>query len=261
MARFCDAWRDPVEGRPADLPIGWVTPVGQPLAPLHRRAGLGRTVTEVVRRRFEVNDGIVGWGQGAFAALPHLVDTPLDWRGPYPAMPAGATPRRATPGCSDHCRQLGSGPDRGGGFGAEPDRRHRPVAARDRDPERAGGPQPVDHGAVRHRSMPVARSSSRRWHDVPGNRLAARRRAPPGRCGSTTRARRLRRVRAWMLGRCSGSARRRRPSRPVVHPRVVGLVSTDKDSTRRSMSSSTLPVLGRSRLSSRSLSSALVRPS
>lgn len=89
VAHFCDAWRDPVEGRPADLPIGWVTPVGQPLARYTVELASGRTVTEVVRRRFEVNDGIVGWGQGAFAALPHLVDTPLDWRGPYPAMPAG----------------------------------------------------------------------------------------------------------------------------------------------------------------------------
>ncbi len=89
VAHFCDAWRDPVDGRPADLPIGWVTPVGQPLARYTVELASGGTVTKVVRRRFEVNDGIVGWGQGAFAALPHLVDTPLDWRGPYPAMPPG----------------------------------------------------------------------------------------------------------------------------------------------------------------------------
>ncbi len=42
-----------------------------------------------MRRRFEINEGIIGWGQGAFAAVAHLTDTPLDWRGPYPAMPAG----------------------------------------------------------------------------------------------------------------------------------------------------------------------------
>ena len=42
-----------------------------------------------MRRRFEVNEGIIGWGQGAFAAVAHTIDTPLDWRGPYPAMPAG----------------------------------------------------------------------------------------------------------------------------------------------------------------------------
>ena len=42
-----------------------------------------------MRRRFELNEGIVGWGQGAFAAVPHHVDTPLDWRGPYPAAAPG----------------------------------------------------------------------------------------------------------------------------------------------------------------------------
>jgi hypothetical protein len=89
VAHFCDAWRDPVEGRPADLPIGWVTPVGQPLARYTVELASGRTIAGVMRRRFEVNEGIIGWGQGAFAALAHLTDTPLDWRGPYPAMPAG----------------------------------------------------------------------------------------------------------------------------------------------------------------------------
>ena len=115
VAHFCDAWRDPVAGRPADLPIGWVTPVGQPLARYTRRAGLRAVASRgVMRRRFEVNEGIIGWGQGAFAARARTtIDTPLDWRGPYPAMPAGgyAEPGHAgllgiLPG------SLGSGPDR-----------------------------------------------------------------------------------------------------------------------------------------------------
>ncbi len=89
IAQFCDAWRDPVEGRPGDLPIGWVTPAGQPLARYELELASGGVVGHVIRRRFEVNDGIVGWGQGAFAAVPHLVDTPLDWRGPYPAAEPG----------------------------------------------------------------------------------------------------------------------------------------------------------------------------
>ena len=89
IAQFCDAWRDPVEGRPEDLPIGWVTPAGQPLARYELELASGGVVGHVIRRRFEVNDGIVGWGQGAFAAVPHLVDTPLDWRGPYPAAEPG----------------------------------------------------------------------------------------------------------------------------------------------------------------------------
>jgi hypothetical protein len=90
VAQFCDAWRDPVEGRPVDLPVGWVTPVGQPLVRYVLETISGRTIEGVMRRRFELNEGIVGWGQGAFAAVPHHVDTPLDWRGPYPAQaPAG----------------------------------------------------------------------------------------------------------------------------------------------------------------------------
>jgi hypothetical protein len=84
VAHFCDAWRDQAGGRPDDLPVGWVTPVGQPLARYTVEFTSGRTIEREIRRRFEINDGIVGWGQAAFAALPHPVDTPLDWRGPHP---------------------------------------------------------------------------------------------------------------------------------------------------------------------------------
>jgi hypothetical protein len=70
--------------------VGWVTPVGEPLARYVVETAAGRLVDREIRRRFEVNDGIVGWGQAAFAAVPHLVDTPLDWRGPHPVpAPAG----------------------------------------------------------------------------------------------------------------------------------------------------------------------------
>jgi hypothetical protein len=86
VAHFCDAWRDAETGRPPDLPIGWVTPAGQPLARYSLVLRSGATRETVVRRRFEVNEGIVGWGQNAFAATPHMIDAALDWRGPYPAM-------------------------------------------------------------------------------------------------------------------------------------------------------------------------------
>ena len=89
IVHFCDTWRDPVTGRPDDLPVGWVMPVGQELARYTVELGSGRSVERTVRRRFEVNDGIVGWGQGAFASLPHPVETPLDWRGPHPVPPPG----------------------------------------------------------------------------------------------------------------------------------------------------------------------------
>jgi hypothetical protein len=91
VAHFCDAWRDAAGERPADLPVGWVTPVGQPLAKytLETVEG-GEAVGVVVRRRFEINEGIVGWGQGAFTAVPHSVELPLDWRGPHAvAAPGG----------------------------------------------------------------------------------------------------------------------------------------------------------------------------
>jgi len=89
VAHFCDAWRDPVDGRPADLPIGWGTPVGQPLARYTVELASGAAVERLVRRRFEINDGVVGWGQGAFAAVGHPVEAVLDWRGPHPVPPPG----------------------------------------------------------------------------------------------------------------------------------------------------------------------------
>ncbi len=89
IAHFCDAWRDPVGGRPTDLPVGWVTPAGQPLARYTLETLSGASGGGVVRRRFEINEGIVGWGQGAFAAVPHPVELPLDWRGPHPVPPPG----------------------------------------------------------------------------------------------------------------------------------------------------------------------------
>jgi hypothetical protein len=89
IAHFCDAWREPGSGRPDDLPVGWVTPPGQLLARYTLETADGGVVERDVRRRFEINEGIIGWGQGAFAALPHMVDEVLDWRGPHPAPPPG----------------------------------------------------------------------------------------------------------------------------------------------------------------------------
>ncbi|KRT64245.1 MAG: hypothetical protein XU10_C0003G0002 [Chloroflexi bacterium CSP1-4] len=89
IAHFCDAWRAADGTRPAGLPVGWVVGTGQPLGRyvLERRDGAEQA--HDVRRRFEVNEGIVGWGQGAFAALSHRADEPLDWRGPHPAQGFG----------------------------------------------------------------------------------------------------------------------------------------------------------------------------
>ncbi len=42
-----------------------------------------------VRRRFEIADGIIGWGFLPFAAIGHRADETLDWRGPYPRQAPG----------------------------------------------------------------------------------------------------------------------------------------------------------------------------
>jgi hypothetical protein len=90
LLHFCDAWRDESGGRPPGIPVGWVWPVGEPLASLAVRRTDGSVVRSVLRRRFEVNEGIVGWGSMAFLALPHLAEVPLDWRGPHPRQGPGS---------------------------------------------------------------------------------------------------------------------------------------------------------------------------
>jgi hypothetical protein len=95
LLHFCDAWRDAAGRRPDGVPVGWVVPVGEPLARVRigRREGL--PVETTLRRRFEVGEGIIGWGSMAFLAVPHLVESPLDWRGPHARQGPG---RIAAPG-------------------------------------------------------------------------------------------------------------------------------------------------------------------
>ena len=97
VAHLCDAWRDDAGRRPAGLAVGHVVPVGEPLARYTVVDRFGGTTTRLIRRRFEVNDGILGWGSGAFAAVPHLENELLDWRGPHAAQGPG---RYAPPGQS-----------------------------------------------------------------------------------------------------------------------------------------------------------------
>ena len=97
VAHLCDAWRDDAGRRPAGLAVGHVVPVGEPLARYTVVDRSGRATTRLIRRRFEVNEGILGWGSGAFAAIPHLENEVLDWRGPHAAQGPG---RYAPPGQS-----------------------------------------------------------------------------------------------------------------------------------------------------------------
>ena len=89
LLAFCDAWRDEDGERPSGTPVGWVLPVGEPLARVRVRRSDGASVERTVRRRFEVGEGIVGWGSMAFLAVPHLVEEPVDWRGPHPRQGPG----------------------------------------------------------------------------------------------------------------------------------------------------------------------------
>ncbi len=89
VAHLCDTWRDEAGARAVGLPVGHVVPVGQPLARYTVEDRRGRTWERVVRRRFEINDGLLGWGSVAFASVSHLDNEVVDWWGPHPAQNPG----------------------------------------------------------------------------------------------------------------------------------------------------------------------------
>ena len=89
VAHFCDSWRDDNGRRPAGMPVGWVLPTGEPLARYELGLADGSTRSVDVRRRYEIVDGIIGWGYLPFAAVGHRADEPLDWRGPHPRLEPG----------------------------------------------------------------------------------------------------------------------------------------------------------------------------
>ena len=53
------------------------------------RSPMARRRAVEVRRRFEIADGIIGWGFLPFAAIGHRADETIDWRGPYPRQAPG----------------------------------------------------------------------------------------------------------------------------------------------------------------------------
>src|SRR5438105_423063 len=83
LLHFCDAWRDEADARPAGVPLGWVVPVGEPLVDVSVLFDDGKSKDLTLRRRFEVNEGIIGWGSTAFLATPHRTQSPIDWLGPH----------------------------------------------------------------------------------------------------------------------------------------------------------------------------------
>jgi len=85
FAHFCNASHDPTgKGQAADIPVGTVLRPGEELARYVLVYADGSEHVQPIRRRFEVNEAIVVWGQLAFAALPHQEDIPLPIHGPYP---------------------------------------------------------------------------------------------------------------------------------------------------------------------------------
>ena len=89
VAHFADSSRTAAGGRPPGTPVGWVLPIGEVLARYELVAADGSCRVVDIRRRFEVNDGIIGWGSLPFAALGHRSDAVIDWRGPLPPQGTG----------------------------------------------------------------------------------------------------------------------------------------------------------------------------
>lgn len=89
VAHFSDSWREGNGERPSGTPVGWVLPTGEPLARYELTFADGGSLSLDVRRRFEISDGIIGWGFVPFAAVGHRTDEVLDWRGPYPRQAPG----------------------------------------------------------------------------------------------------------------------------------------------------------------------------
>ncbi len=88
VAHFCDSRRDAAGERPAGSPVGWVDGIGEELA-AYRIIGREGEREVTIRRRFEVGDGITGWGYLPFAATGHRGNEPLDFLGPHPRLEPG----------------------------------------------------------------------------------------------------------------------------------------------------------------------------
>lgn len=86
---FCDSSRGSAGERPPGVPVGWVYPVGEPLASLTVTLEDGSQIHQLLRRRYQVNEGIIGWGGSAFLAVPHRAEGVLDWRGPHRRLGEG----------------------------------------------------------------------------------------------------------------------------------------------------------------------------
>jgi hypothetical protein len=98
VAHLCDTWRDDAGRRPDGLAVGHVVPAGEALARYTVVDRSGRRTGHVIRRRFEIGDGILGWGMTAFAAIAHPQNEVVDWRGPHAVQVPGRYARAGQSG-------------------------------------------------------------------------------------------------------------------------------------------------------------------
>ena len=84
FAHFCGVSRSHHDVHdPTELPSGIIREPGQHLADYVLEYSDGAEHRQAIRRRYEVNDLFVAWGQLAFAAHPHRRVGPTDLRGPH----------------------------------------------------------------------------------------------------------------------------------------------------------------------------------
>lgn len=85
FAHFCDSSDDPAIGRGWRGAQSFVSRPGEHLADYILCYANGEIHRQPIRRRFEINDLMIEWGQQAFAARLHVQDAPLEWNGPHDA--------------------------------------------------------------------------------------------------------------------------------------------------------------------------------
>jgi hypothetical protein len=78
ILHFCNSSQDEQVGRPRNPLQNHVMRPGEHLADYTLIYTDKSTHTQPIRRRFEINEPTVAWGQGAFAARPDIIDQPAD---------------------------------------------------------------------------------------------------------------------------------------------------------------------------------------
>jgi len=85
IVHFCNSSHDESVGRPRQLLLNAVMRPGEHLADYTLLYSDGSEHGQPIRRRFEINEPTIKWGQNAFVALPDSADRPVDPLGPHAA--------------------------------------------------------------------------------------------------------------------------------------------------------------------------------